>query len=76
MAVTSKILTSRAARLLLKDTTSKLLLRWATLNNNKDPFPPAKALILLSRAPTVSLPLRATIPTMIKEETVVVAAVS
>lgn len=75
MAVTSKILTSRAARLLLKDTTSKLLLRWATLNN-KDPFPPAKALILLSRAPTVSLPLRATIPTMIKEETVVVAAVS
>jgi hypothetical protein len=76
MAVTNKIRTSRVARPLLKATTSKVLLRWATTTSNKVPFPPARALILLSRVPTASLPLRATTPTMIQEETVVVAAVS
>jgi hypothetical protein len=75
MAVTSKIRTSKAARPLLKATTSKVLLRWATTTSNKDPFPPARALILLSKVPTVSLLLKAITPTMIQEETVVVLAV-
>ena len=77
-AATSKIHTCRAALpllavLLLRVTTSKLLPRWATLNN---PFPPARALILPSKVPTASiLLLKATTPTMINEETVAALAV-
>jgi hypothetical protein len=76
MAVISKIRTNRAAHHLLKATTSKVLLKWATTTSNKDPFPPVRARILLSRVPTASLPLRATTPMMIQEETVVAAVVS